>query len=554
MNNSSDVSQITLSGIVRKNFQALLKNNLPEYQITYSTLFSPNWSLVKATTHEKSSFFQSYLWKLKSFLILATKKPSSTFGFKFQSIEIKMDYSLEALPIFREKIQNLIGLDKTYIPRNLGTLGLELEKLDLSLEYDLVRRFTDYKIIFTKGKISSGGIVVHSILADNDLNLRDLNEKTIKIISGTYLPVSLDFSHNSFDAIETGVNSSLVTMGKLSRLTTTDSSKLKLKDRWKYKTFESGEILHGQVLKYGEEFFISDPKRHANWGESMNLIPGVVFQSRNSQWCSPMPIRKHSEITEAIFLGGTNNLMHTILEDVPRLFLSADIGIDPRIPLLISSQLSPQIVDLIKRVSSRSCISLDLYSSVTVKKLHFFQFDSPLPDVMKGDVSLGDELFGDELAFRLQAQLQDERTITTAYKDRILILRESGLFRPVTNIREVQRMLEQEFGFHGVYFSKLDYFSVRKLLQSCSIVVGEYGAALANSIHLHPGSSILEIRGPLESRASEYEIVSKSLGLKHSLLIGKLRPISRFGLSRGPYKVPISVLREMVGNLLRESQ
>ena len=547
----SDV-RIILTGLVLRKQANIIKSGVGAQQVHFSLIISPAWNLVQVSTIKKNSSFRDVFSKLKAFLILSTKMPSLAISSRYLGLEIQLQYSTSALAEFKYKLQSVLGSGGGYVSRNLGLLGFELDKYDLSLEYDLVRRMSNHKVILTHGRILSDEMSICSQPLSYALQSEEISRQSAEILNNTYLPVVLQTSAMNFKPSSVFLDSKLVTRGHLKRLSVSDNKTIKLETGWLYRSFDKAEVLHGQLIKHNNEFYLPDPKRHSAWGEKMNLTPGIVFQGNDLNWYSPLPIRKHLDLPEAILVGGTNNLMHTVLEDLPRILFADQIQLQRSVPILISGQLSPQIVELISHLSSRELIKLDVNSSIVVNKLHFIECDSPLPEVMKGNDLVHSHLITRIFTEMIRTRIQKESELISKPSNRILILREPGLFRPVTNIGKVRLMLEKKFNFQSIYLSNLEYSKVREIFNSASVVIGEYGAALANSIHMPEGSTVIELRGPLETRASEYQILVKHLGLQHILLVGRSRPLSKYGLTRGPYKIPINLLKKIVSEAIGE--
>jgi hypothetical protein len=544
--------QITLNGLVLRKQANLIKCGIDAQNLHFSFIISPVWNLVQASTIKTNSSFQDFFSKLKAFLILSTKMPSLVISSKYLGLEIQLQHSLSALAEFKYKLQSVVEPGGAYFSRNLGLLGFELDKYDLSLEYDLVRRMSHYKVIFTHGRLVSDEISIHSQPLSCTIQSANISLLSAEILNNTYIPAVLQASEMNFEPSKFFLDSKLVTRGQLNRLSVSENTTIKLETGWLYRAFDKAEVLHGQLIKHDNDFYLPDPKRHSAWGERMNLIPGILFQGKNLDWYSPLPTKKHLDLPEAILIGGTNNLMHTVLEDLPRILFCDQIQLHHSVPILISGQLSPQIVELISHLSSRKLIKLDINSGVVVNKLHFFEFDSPLPEVMKGNDLANGNLITSRFAEMFRARIYKHSELISKPSSRILILREPGLFRPVTNIRKVRHLLEKKFNFQSIYLSDLEYSKVREIFNSASLVIGEYGAALANAIHMPEGSTVIELRGPLEARASEYQILVRHLGLQHKLLVGRSRPLSKYGLTRGPFKIPINSLVKIVSEAIGE--
>lgn len=80
------------------------------------------------------------------------------------------------------------------------------------------------------------------------------------------------------------------------------------------------------------------------------------------------------------------------------------------------------------------------------------------------------------------------------------------------------------------------------------LVVGEFGAGLANMIFAKGPTTIIEIRGPLERDALEYRALSDACGFQHTVLIGKARKISKHGIARGPFKISVELLKNSINS------
>jgi len=551
--NSKTAPRIVLKGIIRRNSTILSEQNFDQTDIKFSFHFLPVVTLVRKWNVREPLRALSRVAITKNFLILISRVQLLLLTIRWKSISIEFNFQESSSGKIDEGILSWTKSNRVYVAREIGFIGFQLKKFDLSLDYDLLRFLNQYEIVLTSAIVNFQDLKYRtgSTLDLTEISVADL--EMTKVLNSTYIPVALENTDDVSELNGSRLDSNLVRKGELKRLGPSDSLIINNglpQACWGYREFTDAHVLHGLIVSVQNKFYLSDPKRHANWGSEFNLIPGVVFQASNGSWMTPEPLRKSEKIEEAIFIGGTNNLMHTVLEDLPRVIFGDHLKIDCRVPIIVSSLLSPQILDLLAKVSGRRLVLCDLYSQTEISRLHFFEFDSPLPSIMRGDYHLSSELFPTFVARCIRDALSIESENYSGPRRRILILRESGLFRPITNMKKVQKLLVEEFCFEAHFLSEMSLEVASDLFRQSSIVVGEYGAGLANSIHMDSGATILEIRGPREVQAREYEILVTALGLKHSLLVGKPRIVSKYGFSRGPYAVPIDTLRRILTDLI----
>ncbi|CAN2231245.1 glycosyltransferase family 61 protein [Candidatus Planktophila dulcis] len=550
---TKDIPTLNLKGITRRKSWIPQDLDFLQGNSRLTFLLFPAWRLSRKWNVGDPLHQLSARSKWKSFLILISRVELLLLGFRWVGITLEVDIRNHDIESIQQKFSDWTRTKKVYISREIGFLGFRLDKFDLSLEYDLFRYLNQYDLILTSATISMKNLVYESGSSFKLSEDATLTREFVGILNSTFIPVATQSSEMIQGQDGMHLDSKLVVSGRLNRLGSAHllkSSNSNSLSCWRYKQFADANIFHGLLVYVDDEFYLSDPKRHSVWGSAFNFIPGTIFQGLDKAWLTPVPESKPLHLEEAIFIGGTNNLMHTVLEDLPRVVLADFLNLDQSTPLIVSSLLSPQIVELLKVISGRQVLSHDLYSHLSVKRLHFFEFDSPLPAIMKGDYALSEELFPRIFARSIQRVLAGIDKKDSQIQRRILILREPGLFRPLTNLEKVKELLVGEFNFEAHYLSGMSLDLVAELFGNAKIIVGEYGAGLANAIHMAPGCKVVEIRGPLEAQAREYEIVAEALGLQHSVLMGKSRILSKYGISRGPYTVPIRNLRQLMSSLI----
>jgi capsular polysaccharide biosynthesis protein len=186
------------------------------------------------------------------------------------------------------------------------------------------------------------------------------------------------------------------------------------------------------------------------------------------------------------------------------------------------------------------------FEAIPVIKLHFLEFANPLIATMSGDEAAASQLFDSRVLDCAKQKFAQVNAKPLAISDKVLIRREKNLFRPLINGDKVQEVLEEKYGFHTVYLGDKNLSEVMGTFRNTSVVVGEYGAGLANMLFIKNGSLVIEIRGGLEKDADEYRALGKVLGHDYEIVHGVNRKISKFGVSRGPYTIDIEKVIEIL--------
>ena len=106
--------------------------------------------------------------------------------------------------------------------------------------------------------------------------------------------------------------------------------------------------------------------------------------------------------------------------------------------------------------------------------------------------------------------------------------------------------LKQEFNFQPIFTGNSNLQKAVAQFRDANIVIGEYGAGLANILFCHPGSIVIEIRGPAERNAREYYLLCRSLNIKHFLIVGHKRNLSKYGLGNGQFEIEVEDLMKIV--------
>jgi hypothetical protein len=215
-------------------------------------------------------------------------------------------------------------------------------------------------------------------------------------------------------------------------------------------------------------------------------------------------------------------------------------------PMIISEGLGRQIIQSIQKLTSRELIIAKPFEVIPVTKLHFLEFANPLMRTMSGNKEAASLLFGPDVLNYAKQKFTQVILTPRATSDKVLIRRERNLFRPLINADKLQKILEQKYGFRTVYLGDKDLIEVMATFREASVVVGEYGAGLANIIFISNRSLVVEIRGGLEKSADEYRALSEALGHEYVVAHGVNKRISKFGVARGPFKIDIDKITDIL--------
>ena len=396
---------------------------------------------------------------------------------------------------------NSVELD-VFVTRNLAQYGIETKFLDLNLDYALAKNWPDMQVIIGYSEHCS-----------------------------EFFP---KFGQVNCEFTEARLVSEVIQVLKPGELA--------------YRCIQEARIVHGQAAVDDEFFYPIDTLKIPEILDSHSL-PAPYWRDSYDRAVFPMCIKSQPKIDEAIYLGGTNNLMHFAIEEIPKLYKLSLMRLSDEIPLILRSDLSIQIREMFEVLSSRKLIFVDNYEDISVGQLHIIQLNNPLRNSMSGDEDADEALFNSTAMEWARAKFQNLVPISRGIT-RIQIMRERGLFRQLTNVDDLSLSLKQEFNFQPIFTGNSNLEKAVAQFRDANIVIGEYGAGLANILFCHPGSIVIEIRGPAERNAREYYLLCRSLDIKHFLIVGRKRNLSKYGLGNGQFKIEVKNLMEIVRSLL----
>jgi hypothetical protein len=393
-----------------------------------------------------------------------------------------------------------------FITRELALDGFMPSFLDLNLDYDLRKNWSTKDLILAFSNIQAVG-----------------GQKT-KVYSEAFT-----------DSRSMASSSAMTPVGGFELLTLRDAT-----------------VFHGQFIANSEYFFPADSIKSPPHKVSTDL-PTINWVNDNGKVFFPKPFMCLEPLNEAIFIGGTNNWMHFVIEDLPRIIKLRVSGISPNIPIILRADLSPQIKEAVSLLTDRAIILLKVYSSLDIAILHYFYLNNPLSAAMRGDSESASQLFDQEILTEAAQVFKTTASSVSNGPKRVLIAREPNLFRPMSNFRKLRFELERDFGFKTYFLGSMSLQEIIESLKSAEVVVGEYGAGLANILFTPPGAKVIELRGPAEAAAVEYEILVKSLGHKHFKVLGSRHYVSLKGIGNGQFSVNLEELKRILGGIIESS-
>jgi capsular polysaccharide biosynthesis protein len=472
---------------------------------------------------------------IRELLLNAVNKISLLKYWAWRSFELKIP-----LDAFQDGMSFMVidhgkcVVKEVYVSREVARFCVPTKKIDHTLEYEQKRFWNNYKILFSQAMVTFSE---SDIRLPEDLNncLPERVQQELTKLTNTYfyemIKGDLGISVSPKENFESKTYSGSIHRSEGS----VDPNKNS--DLWRLNSVKKAVVLHGNVIYGNLEFHVHDRSKLAGYGGSFNRWPSLLYQDKGGTYYTPKEKEVVAKLESAFFVGGTKNWMHFVIEDLPRIIKLNTLPISRDIPLLVSSNLGEQIRESIEVLSNRSVIAIDAFQKVEVDCLYYMDFQNPLQQVMQGDFQSAALLFDPKV---LNLAKQIFRSTSDAQIDgptRVLIRREKGLFRPLVNGDKISRILEKRYGFTSVFAGELTLREAIHNFSNAEIIVGEYGAGLANCIFMRDESLVIEIRGELERVSIEYQELIKSLGHKHKLLLGKNRLISRMGISRGPYVI-----------------
>jgi capsular polysaccharide biosynthesis protein len=455
---------------------------------------------------------------IREILLNITRSPLMLIPFQRLVFKVSFEISTPS-DVLEFKCFDADKLCSSLIFRKAALPGIVIPELDLSYGYEFKKNHSKYDVFLTNATI--------------------LDLKEAKVLKNSfYFEQSPNFTIGQSNLTISGTKSS-------------DDGWLEIRDyrNWKMQKISEAVVLHGQVIYKEGRFYFTDSSRIPGIS-NLQHWPSVIFINQNGRISTPRSKLEPSLIPRGIFVGGTNNFMHFVIEDLPRIILADVLKIPTDYALVFKANLSDQIKDTIVALTDRKIVYVDSFEGLQVSELIAFRFDNPLVSAMAGNQDAALNLFNSFLLKEARSRIKSKMPPTSKHSDRVLIERGRGLFRPLTNSHKLKELLMRDFGFAAFDLSGQRLDDVVNIFDEASIIVAEYGAGMANMIFANNNPTVLELRGPLESGSIEYEALAKACGFKHQKLVGKKKVVSRYGIERGPFSVDVNQVANKISELI----
>jgi capsular polysaccharide biosynthesis protein len=475
--------------------------------------------------------------RLRNLVIAGSKNLVLLFPFGWKSIELDI-----VLPEANSLLNlTLIG-GRILVGRDVARLGFIPTKLDQSLEYEFLRNFKSYECVLSWGTIEKNDSTWPTS--------RSIAASDIATMHGSLFSEFSEAPRYHPYAIEKNlIKGPFSCLSERELRNVSGSISKEYLNNWSILKIVNGTVTHGSVVSDNENIYLLDQSRPPLSLKEGGKWPALLLSVNNSNAIYLLPAKSQWCDGPAIFIGGTNNWMHFILEDIPRIFLAKAVGLEANIPIIYKGPIDEKILTAARIYSGRRIIEVSDFSEIKLPNLYVFNFDNPLPDTSRGNVEKAQVLVNRHILEDAQSSwVQLSKAGDKSSPIRIFIRRERGLFRPLINANRLSMKLRKDFGFQDMYLGQATLDEIIQVFSKAEFVIGEYGAGLGNVIFLQSDAKVIEIRGPFETLAIEYATLMTSLGISHRVILGKRRIISRYGIARGPYRVTYRALRKLILN------
>lgn len=468
--------------------------------------------------------------KIKEVLKLATRMPSLCFPYNWLCFTIQIDY-----PLDHRTYQNILNvlLSKglsIHVSRDVARFGFPTTNLSNTLEYELKRKLDAFHLVFTQANVKivesrSNSLLSYFLIKFWPYSQED--EKLNTVVSNSYFKELLsDGTYSDFN----GKNAYQGARGEH----TNYEKKLATNPNFIFRSLTDVEVLHGEVLFKDNSFYFSDNSKIPGLNDQANVWPSYLYQKEFNSFLSVACGYFQDKIDQAIFIGGISNWMHFVMEDLPRLVEIDYLKLDQRIPIILKKSLSHQIIQCIQKLTTRQLIFINEFEALRVRNLYYLELRGGVVSPKSKTKAQYNSIFSKDTMRIFRSKMLVEGVVASK---KLLIKREAGLFRPLVNHSKIERILVDKHSFTPIYLNAMNLSEIQDLFASAAIVVGEYGAGLANIVFMPKGSCVVELRGPLEKDHYEYESLGKVLELNYSVILGSNRKLSKHGLLSGPFKI-----------------
>lgn len=293
-----------------------------------------------------------------------------------------------------------------------------------------------------------------------------------------------------------------------------------------YNTVENVQIAHGKIILKDCELVDRGSISITHSGGKLGFIT-----SQSEQIFVLRTFKSLPGISKGIFLGSNTSWYHFVCEYLPLIMLFPE-SIRNSCPIIVESAVHKNILEVIKILTGVAPIPVGNFESLEVGELHYIK------DIEKRRKELGK----DRLVSMSQHILEILELADNSPKDKIYLVRDDKLFRPLQNRKQVLKYLTK-LGFRIVNPSKLTFTEQVEIMSEAKVVVSESGAALTNMIFCPSGTVLVELQRPGGIPNFWFEF-SQNFGIRHYCVVGKKRILGDQGLASDGFIVPLKELRK----------
>ena len=543
-----DIDRVFIQGIVKREFYDSLHSLLGVDLIKIKrNRIPPILNFISSTDQLNPIVKKNILSYSRELVLITSRNPRLLFSRSWIPFTITAHFPVHSFMDVNLPPDAAPGTKvRIFSSREVARFGFPTNSLAPTLEYELKRSWDTYDALFVKASVKFHNVKgkMPFFSTSKTSKIRKKIKSVEGLLSNTHFRQLLDIEKSSEISSQREYIGTKV--APISWPNGDSNSSL-----WAHRIIKEAKVLHGNVIFSLGHFFFQDGMRVPSYASVGNVWPGYIYQDSRQVIHSPACRTHRSPILEAIFLGGTKNWMHFVIEDLPRIIKFDLMEIPISAPIIISEDLGTQINQSIQKLTNRELIIARPFEVIPVARLHYLEFANPLMATMSGNKEAARQLFDSGVLDCAKKKFGQVDVKLFTVSDKVLIRREKNLFRPLINGDKLQRTLEEKYGFYTVYLGDKNLREVMATFRDASVVVGEYGAGLANMIFMMNGGLVVEIRGGLEKDADEYRALGEALGHKYRVVYGKNRKISKFGVTRGPYTVNVSQVTQILdSNLL----
>lgn len=266
-------------------------------------------------------------------------------------------------------------------------------------------------------------------------------------------------------------------------------------------------------IMLGFQHFGFPPKQ-----KKMRVTDGPVLTLSQS-------LRGGVPISTGIHLTGEHeaNYFHWMVEILPRLFLSEELGIERSLPLLVSDGLHENLYQLLDLVRSpgRPVIRLNPHLSYRVDLLVYPSDVSRIFDVYDRAPGLDTTYLPVGLLKAMVTAIKQRIEVSAAQYPKRLFVRRNSSYRLLVNQSEIEDALVSR-GFVAVDPEGLSVSEQVALFSQAGTIVGPSGAALANMLWCRENCRVLVLHSDHPFKKYPYwDALARVSGIRITYLSGR---------------------------------